>query len=77
MKMCQKKYLPMRKEAVLKGNANAGSLALLIVRIEIREGRKQIYGSQLGTNPNTKTEYVLPLIDPDNADKRRAEVGFL
>ena len=72
----QKKYLPMMKEAVLKGNANAGSLALLIDRIEIREGRKQIYGSQIGTNPNTKTEYVLPLIDPDNADKRRAEVGL-
>ena len=72
----QKKYLPMMKEAVIKGNANAGSLALLIDRIEIREGRKQIYGSQIGTNPNTKTEYVLPLIDPDNADKRRAEVGL-
>lgn len=72
----QKKYLPMMKEAVIKGNANAGSLALLIDRIEIREGRKQIYGSQIGTNPNTKTQYVLPLIDPDNVDKRRTEVGL-
>ncbi len=72
----QKNYLPMMKEAVIKGNANAGSLALLIDRIEMREGRKQIYGSQIGTNPNTKTQYVLPLIDPDNVDKRRAEVGL-
>jgi hypothetical protein len=72
----QKKYLPMMKEAVTKGNASPGSLALLIDRIEIREGRRQIYGSQIGTNPNNKTPYVLPLIDPDNVDKRRAEVGL-
>ena len=64
------------KEAVTKGNASAGSLALLIDRIEIREGRKQIYGSQIGTNPNNKTLYVLPLTDPDNVDKRRTEVGL-
>lgn len=69
----QKKYLPMMKEAVAKGNASSGSLALLIDRIEIREGRKQIYGSQIGVNQNNKTYYVLPLIDPDNVDKRRTE----
>ena len=72
----QKKYLPMMKEAVTKGNANPSSLALLIDRIEIREGRKQIYGSQIGTNSKTKTQYVLPLTDPDNVDKRRTEVGL-
>lgn len=72
----QKKYLPMMKEAVAKGNASSGSLALLIDRIEIREGRKQIYGSQIGVNQNNKTYYVLPLIDPDNVDKRRTEVGL-
>ncbi|WP_415325544.1 DUF6624 domain-containing protein [Chryseobacterium sp. MMS23-Vi53] len=72
----QKKYLPMMKEAVKKGNASSASLALLIDRIEIREGRKQIYGSQIGINKNNSTYYVLPLIDPDNVDKRRAEVGL-
>ena len=72
----QKKYLPMMKEAVAKGNESSSSLALLIDRIEIREGRKQIYGSQIGTKPHNKTQYVLPLIDPDNVDKRRAEVGL-
>jgi tetratricopeptide (TPR) repeat protein len=72
----QKKYLPMMKEAVTKGNASPGSLALLIDRIEIREGRKQVYGSQIGTHPNNKTMYVLPLTDPDNVDKRRAGVGL-
>lgn len=72
----QKKYLPMMKEAVTKGNASAGSLALLIDRIEIREGRKQIYGSQIGINQKDKTYYILPLTDPDNVDKRRTEVGL-
>jgi hypothetical protein len=72
----QKKYLPMMKDAVIKGNANPVSLALLIDRIEIREGRKQIYGSQIGTNPDNKTQYVLPLIDPDHVDERRKEVGL-
>lgn len=72
----QRKYLPMMREAVAKGNANPGSLALLIDRIEIREGRKQIYGSQIGINPKDNTHYILPLIDPDNVDKRRTEVGL-
>lgn len=72
----QKKYLPMMREAVAKGNANSGSLALLIDRIEIREGRKQIYGSQIGINPKDDTHYVLPLTDPDNVDQRRKDVGL-
>ncbi|WP_395053140.1 DUF6624 domain-containing protein [Flavobacterium sp.] len=72
----QQKYLPMMKEAVKKGNADASSLALLEDRIALREGRKQIYGSQIGTNLKTNTQYVLPLEDPDNVNKRREEVGL-
>lgn len=72
----QQKYLPMMREAVKKGNANSSSLALLEDRVAIREGRKQIYGSQIGSNPTTKKQYVLPLEDPDNVDKRRSEVGL-
>ena len=72
----QQKYLPSMREAVLKGNADAGSLALLEDRIALREGRKQIYGSQIGTNPITKTQYVLPLENPDKVDERRSSVGL-
>lgn len=72
----QKKYLPMMVDAVKKGNAIAADLALLIDRIEMREGRKQIYGSQLRTNPETKKLYLYPILDPDNIDKKRAEVGL-
>ncbi|MCV9930477.1 hypothetical protein OIU83_22645 [Flavobacterium sp. LS1R49] len=72
----QQKYLPMMRDAVKKGNAKASSLALLEDRIALREGRKQIYGSQLAKNPATNKQYISPLEDPDNVDKRRAEVGL-
>ncbi|MET0946406.1 MAG: DUF6624 domain-containing protein [Flavobacterium sp.] len=72
----QQKYLPMMRDAVKKGNANPSALALLEDRIALGEGRKQIYGSQIATNPTTKTQYVQPLEDPDNVDKRRSEVGL-
>jgi hypothetical protein len=72
----QRKYLPLMRDAVKKGNAMSSSLALLEDRVALREGRRQIYGSQIGTNPVTKEDYVLPLEDPDNVDKRRAEVGL-
>lgn len=72
----QKKYLPMMREAVKNGDARVSSLALLEDRIALREGRKQIYGSQIGRNPETGEHYVSPLKDPDNVDKRRAEVGL-
>lgn len=70
----QQKYLPMMREAVRNGNAKPSHLALLEDRIALREGRKQIYGSQIGANPITNKPYVLPLEDPENVDKRRADV---
>lgn len=72
----QQKYLPMMRSAVKNGNADAASLALLEDRVALGEGRKQIYGSQIGTDPETKKQFVLPLEDPDNVDKRRAAVGL-
>lgn len=72
----QEKYLPMMRQAVKDGNANASSLALLEDRIGLGKGELQVYGSQVGTNPETQELYVLPLIDPDNVNQRRAEVGL-
>lgn len=72
----QEKYLPMMRDAVKKRNANPSSLALLEDRVALRKGEKQIYGSQVGRDQETGEYYVLPLIDPDNVDKRRAEVGL-
>jgi hypothetical protein len=72
----QQKYLPMMREAVNKGNADAKSLALLEDRVALSEGEKQIYGSQLEMDYKTNLYVLSPMIDPDNIDKRRAEVGL-
>lgn len=72
----QQKYLPMMREAVKIGNANGSALALLEDRVALGEGKRQIYGSQIGYDNETNKSFVLPLEDPDNVDKRRAEVGL-
>ena len=72
----QVKYLPMMREAVKNENASPANLALLEDRVALRQGKRQIYGSQIGRDPETGEYYVSPLIDPENVDKRRAEVGL-
>ncbi len=72
----QEKYLPMMREAVKNGKAQGSSLALLEDRVALGQGKKQIYGSQVGSDAETNLYYVLPLEDPDNVDKRRASVGL-
>ncbi|BAV06965.1 DUF6624 domain-containing protein [Filimonas lacunae] len=57
-------------------NAKCLHLALLEDRINIQEGRSQTYDSQLSWNFKTNTYQLLPIIDPDNLDKRRATMGL-
>jgi len=64
------------REVVKMGNARAGSLALLEDRVALRQGKRQIYGSQIGRDQKTGKHYVSPLIDPDNVDQRRKRVGL-
>jgi len=71
----QEKYLPMMREAVKNNKARGSSLALLEDRVALGQGKKQIYGSQIGRSPNGE-RYVLPLEDPDHVDERRATVGL-
>ena len=72
----QLQYLPMLREAVVNGKANGSSLALMEDRVALRQGQKQIYGSQIGRNKETGEAYVRPLADPDQVDQRRAAVGL-
>jgi len=71
----QEKYLPMMRKAVKNKKASASSLALLEDRVALKQYKKQIYGSQIRRGESGKY-YVLLLQDPDNVDKRRAEVGL-
>ncbi len=72
----QVKYLPMMREAVKLGNARASSLALLEDRVSLRQGDRQIYGSQIGRDRETGEYYVSPLVEPEKVNERRAAVGL-
>lgn len=72
----QIKYLPLLEEAVKTGKASASNFALLKDRVLVRLGKRQVYGSQIGRNNRTGLNYVLPIEDPENVDKRRAELGL-
>ena len=72
----QEKYLPMIKEAVANNNLPKHQFAMFYDRLILRRGEKQVYGTQLAMNDKSKTPYVLPLEDPQDVDKRRAEMGL-
>ena len=72
----QQKYFPLLKEAVSKGEADPIDAVYLEDRILMREGKKQIYGTQLHTNKATKRVELYPVEDEENVDIRRASVGL-
>jgi len=72
----QRKYLPLLRDAAKKGKASSEDLSFLEDRVAIDQGKRQIYGSQIGYDPILKQMIVLPLEDPINVDKRRASVGL-
>lgn len=72
----QQKYLPMMEVAVEKGNAKSQNFALLKDRVLIGEGKKQIYGSQLGVNQETGKYFIEPIKDPKHVNKRRQKMGL-
>jgi len=72
----QEKYLPMMREAVKDGKADASALALLEDRVALRQGKKQIYGSQILQDTKTGKYSISPIEDEANVDKRRAKVGL-
>lgn len=71
----QKKYLPIMQEAAENNEANWGSLAMLIDRVNMREGKAQVYGIQVICNTPTSC-FVYDVIEPHFINKRRAEVGL-
>ena len=72
----QEKYLPVMRDAVNNGKAKATSLALLEDRVALRQGKNQIYGSQVVWDMKTNEYYLMPLEDPENVDKKRSLIGL-
>ena len=70
----QKKYFPLIKDAVSLKEARMSDLAMLEDRILTREGKKQVYGTQLRLNQTTQRMELYPIEDEVNVDSRRAAV---
>lgn len=70
----QEKYLPMARESFKNKNMEAYDLALIEDRVALRQGKRQLYGSVI-VNLGNKN-YVAPVEDAENLDKRRAELGL-
>lgn len=71
----QKKCLNLLLKGVNEGEVERKHWAYLLDRIRVREGKKQIYGTQFkGDKDGNQSPY--PIIDPSNLNQRRAEVGL-
>lgn len=70
----QELYLPEARLAVEEGKLARSSLALLEDRIEVRNNRPQIYGSQV--HPVNGTNVFYPIRDEATVNERRAAVGL-
>ena len=72
----QEKYLPLLKVSVKKGESKGNHLALLEDRIQMRNGKPQIYGSQIRTDQETGNKIVHEIWEPEYVNQRRKEVGL-
>ena len=71
----QRRYLPLLRLAATDGNLSYGALAYLEDRVRVREGKKQVYGTQLHSTAEGK-QALDPIEDEANVDARRAKVGL-
>ena len=71
----QVKYLPMMEQSVQKGESSASELALLQDRVLMRQGKKQIYGSQV-VSDNKGGWMIYPIDDEVHVNERRAKLGM-
>ncbi len=74
--VAQKKYLPLLKESVTKGESKANHLAFLEDRILMREGKPQVYGTQIISDTATGKWKIYPIEDEKNVDERRSKIGL-
>ncbi len=73
----QKKYFPLLKKAAAEGEARLADAAMLEDRIRMREGKKQIYGTQVHSGPEAGGKLELyPIEDEGHVEERRAAVGL-
>lgn len=72
----QKEVLAKMKIEVEKENAIPSNYGLLVDRVNLNTGGKQVYGTQVTYNMETGQAYPKPLQDSLNVNKRRKSVGL-
>ncbi|WP_460553861.1 DUF6624 domain-containing protein [Ferruginibacter profundus] len=71
----QLKYIDLLKKAVKKGHAKPAQFAYLLDRVNMRQGKLQIYGSQQSVSTNGNP-YFFPIKDVRHVNKRRKKIGL-
>lgn len=72
----QRLVLASMKGEVERGNADPGSYAMLVDRVALNTGGKQVYGSQVAYHTSICQAYAKDLADSASVDERRAAVGL-
>lgn len=72
----QEKYLPMISEAADNEEVPWRSVALLVDRVNVRNERPQIFGSQVSSDQDTGESFFSEIKDPRNVDAVRQKVGL-
>jgi len=72
----QQKVLEKMKIEVDKNNADPTKYAMLVDRVKINTGQKQIYGTQVTYNMNTGQAYPKSLKDSINVNQKRKSIGL-
>ncbi len=71
----QEQYFPLLRQSVEAGESRPGHLALLNDRILMRQGKPQIYGSQVVFDDKGQAVFY-PIEDEPNVNARRAAMGL-
>jgi hypothetical protein len=72
----QEEVLLEMKKHIERKNANSSNYAYLIDRVNVNTGKSQVYGTQMKLNQEGSSYEPQPVIEPENLNKRRAEVGL-
>lgn len=72
----QELYFPMMREAAKKGDVSPHAFALLVDKVEMKNQRPQIYGTQIIKHAKDNTYFIYQITDEVNINKRRAEINL-
>lgn len=72
----QEEVLSEMKKHIERKNANPSNYAYLIDRVSVNTYKPQVYGTQMKLNQNRISYEPQTVIEPENLNKRRAEVGL-